>query len=343
MERPYRIDTNRTGRRILTVTKYFDIDAAEELSAEDFDIVFIDMPYASYNVIRILLARTSPLISKKCRLKPRFLTAFNRNDFGRLSPLIDGFVQSAVDNEVAVRSEEIFQMLTDLGIQAGHGVVRSEKDFFIGLSQYCLSRGLTNFTASTIQSLCRGLSSVYAAYVDIHETVGCGNNPDDRNIRNMVQWLLEADYVEPVKFVERIHLCPMCQSSVLLFSECCHKCHSSNIREEEMIHHFRCANIAPESEYLYDGELRCPKCKHFLRHIGVDYDRPARVQTCNECGATQMHSEMKVLCAVCGHATQPHLLTPYDIREYAFTQEGIRFICHYDMAEGPRGGEIESL
>ncbi len=335
---PYRIDTNGAGRRILSITRYFDVDATEELNADDFDIVFIDMPQASYNAIRILLGRTSPLISKKCRLKPRFVTAFNRNDFTRLSPLIDGFVQSAVDNEVAVRSEEIFHALSDLEIQPGHGVVRTEKDFFIGISQYCLSRGRINFTASTIPSISQGLSSVYSAYVDIHETVGCGNNPDDKNIRNMVQWFLEAGYVTPVKFVERIHLCPMCQSAALLFSECCQKCHSSNIREEEMIHHFRCANIAPESEYLYDGELRCPKCKHFLRHIGVDYDRPARVQTCNECGATQMHSEMKVLCSVCGNVTQPHLLTPYDIKEYAFTQEGIRFICHYNMLDEQVGG-----
>ncbi len=335
---PYRIDTNGAGRRILSITRYFDVDATEELNADDFDIVFIDMPQASYNAIRILLGRTSPLISKKCRLKPRFVTAFNRNDFTRLSPLIDGFVQSAVDNEVAVRSEEIFHALSDLEIQPGHGVVRTEKDFFIGISQYCMSRGRNNFIASTIPSISRGLSSVYSAYVEIHETVGCGNNPDDKNIRNMVQWFLEEGFVTPVKFVERIHLCPMCQSAALLFSECCQKCHSSNIREEEMIHHFRCANIAPESEYLYDGELRCPKCKHFLRHIGVDYDRPARVQTCNECGATQMHSEMKVLCSVCGNVTQPHLLTPYDIKEYAFTQEGIRFICHYNMLDEQVGG-----
>ncbi|MEY8688114.1 hypothetical protein AB9N12_19000 [Bacteroides sp. AN502(2024)] len=328
---PYSIDTNKLGRRILTIKGYVDIDATKELRLEDFDMTFIDTPTLSYNVVRLLLARTSPLISKKCRLKPRFLTVFNRNDFSSLRPLIDGFAQSAVDDEVTLRAEDILRNINNLHLKHDYGVVNTENDFFIELCRYCLSRGVLNFTASTMITLQKGLSAVYSAYVDIHETVGCGNNPDDKNLRKMVAWFLDSGYIEPVKFVERIHLCPVCQSSVLLFSECCSKCQSSNIREEDMIHHFRCANISPESEYQYDGELRCPKCKHFLRHIGVDYDRPAKVYTCNECGATQMHSGMKVACAVCGHTTQPYALTPYDIKEYTFTQAGIQFFCAHDI------------
>ncbi len=327
---PYSIDTNKLGRKILTIKRYIDIDAAEELGVDDFDMTFIDTPNISYNAVRYLLAKTSPLISKKCRLKPRFLTVFNRNDFSSLRPLIDGFAQSAVDDEVTVRAEDILRNIENLHLKHDYGAVGTENDFFIGLCRYCLSRGMLDFTASTMLTLQKGLSAVYSAYVDIHETVGCGNNPDDKNLRKMVEWLLEYEYIKPVKFVERIHLCPVCQSSVLLFSECCSKCQSSNIKEEDMIHHFRCANISPESEYLYDGELRCPKCKHFLRHIGIDYDRPAKVYTCNECGVSQMHSGMKVICAVCGHTTQPHTLTPYDIKEYTFTQAGIQFFCTHD-------------
>lgn len=328
---PYSIDSNKLGRRILTIKEYFDIDATDELKAEDFDITFIDTPNISYNSVRHMLAKTSPLISKKCRLKPRFLTVFNRNDFSSLRPLIDGFAQSSVEDEVTTRAEEILRNIESLHIKNEYGVVNTENDFFIYLCRYCLSRGILEFSASTIQSLQKGLSAVYSAYVDIHETVGCGNNPDDKNLRKMVEVFLEAGYIEPVKFVERIHLCPVCQSSVLIFSECCSKCHSSNIREEDMIHHFRCANISPESEYQYDGELRCPKCKRFLQHIGIDYDRPAKVYSCNECGATQMHSEMKVVCAVCGHTTQPNTLAPYDIKEYTFTQAGIRYFCEHEM------------
>ncbi len=328
---PYSIDYNNLGRRILTIKGYFDLDSTDELKAEDFDITFIDTPNMSYNSVRLLLAKTSPLISKKCRLKPRFLTVFNHNDFSSLRPLIDGFAQTAVENDVTTRAENILRNMESLHIKKDYTVVNTESDFFKYLCRYCLSRGILEFTASTMPTLMKGLSAVYSAYVDIHETVGCGNNPDDKNIRNMVDMFLNDGYIEPVKFVERIHLCPMCQSSVLIFAECCNKCHSSNLREEDMIHHFRCANISPESEYQYDGELRCPKCKRFLQHIGIDYDRPAKIYGCNECGATQMHSEMKVICASCGHTAHPDTLTPYDIKDYTFTSAGIRHFCEHEI------------
>jgi len=328
---PYSIETNSAGRKVLAIKKYFDIDATDSLNAEDFDIVFIDTPQYPYNTVRLLLGKTSPLISNKCRLKPRFLTIFNRNDFTSLKPLIDGFAQSAIDDNVTSKSEDILRNISSLGIKAQNSSVSTEKGFFLGISQYCLSRGLLNFTDSTIQSLKMGLSAVYAAYVDIHETIGCGHNPDDRNIRHMTKWLLESEYIEPVKFVERIHMCPECHSSLLLFSECCRKCNSSNLREEDMIHHFRCANISPESEYMYDDQLRCPKCKRFLQHIGIDYDRPAKVQTCLDCGETQMLSAMKAICAVCGNTAKPSQLISYDIKEYTFTQKGMKYICSQNM------------
>lgn len=327
----YSIETNQAGRKILMVKEYFDIDATEGIKESDFDIVFLDTPHLSYNSIRHLLGQTSPVISRKCRLKPRFMTLFNQNNLDKLRPLIDGFAQSAVDNNVTLRSEEIYRQYNKLGLVPLKGKIDSEKDFFIRICQYCLSREMMNFTASTIPSLSKGLSDVYSAYVDIHETVGCGNNPDDKNLRRLVAQMLEQGYIEPVKFVERIHLCPMCQSDQLIFAECCTNCKSSNLKEEDMIHHFRCANIAPEREYIYDGDLRCPKCKKFLRHIGIDYDRPSKVQTCNDCGTTQLHSEMKVICAACGHSTQPHKLTPYDIEEYTFTPKGIQELCAYNL------------
>lgn len=318
----YDIITNMAGRRILIIRDYVDLDANEKISYDDFDITFLDIPHFTYNGIRHMLAKTSPLISKKCRLKPRFITVFNSNSLNKLEALLDGLAQSAIDDEVTVRSEEILKQIEVLGIKPKDSAIDDERDFFRRICQYCISRNMVDFTASTIPTLAKGLSAVYAAYVDIHETVGCGNNPDDTNLRRIVERLLSKGYIESKQFVERIHLCPMCQSDQLLFSECCTKCKSSNITAEDMIHHFRCANISPESEYQYDGELRCPKCRHFLRHIGIDYDRPSKVQVCNNCGETQLHSEMKVTCAVCGHVTQPHLLTPYDIQEWTFTTKG---------------------
>lgn len=329
MDNTYSFETNSAGRRILILYDYVDVDACDDIKAEDFDIIFIDAPQITFNSLRHLLSKIAPLLSEKCGFKPCFMTAFIRNEMRSMSSLFDGFAQSALDKEVTVLSEEIYRRLNALGISLHFGTIRSEKDFFMGLSQLCLSRGKMNFIASSIITWRKGLSAYFGAYVDIHKAEGCGISPGDKNLRNRVEWMQDEGLIEPVAFVERIHRCPNCQSSRLLFSECCGKCKSSNIHQEDMIHHFRCANIAPESDYQYDDQLRCPKCKRFLRHIGIDYDRPAKVQTCNECGETQMYSTMKCTCAKCGHTTVPDNLVPYDVQEFTFTPKGRDFISSY--------------
>ena len=63
-----------------------------------------------------------------------------------------------------------------------------------------------------------------------------------------------------------------------------------------------------------------------LRHIGIDYDRPAKVQTCMDCHSQQFRSKIKVLCGTGGRAYTPSELNQYDIYEYNFTPLGIQEI-----------------
>ena len=136
--------------------------------------------------------------------------------------------------------------------------------------------------------------------------------------------MLELGFAEKVRLKDKVHTCPECGDSHLLFMECCPKCKSSNIKQEAILHHFRCANISPESTYQWDGELRCPKCKKILRHVGVDYDRPATVYTCYECGNNFMRSDMRVECTNCGVTTTPDALIAVDVIEYKLTADGLR-------------------
>lgn len=94
------------------------------------------------------------------------------------------------------------------------------------------------------------------------------------------------------------------------------------MHQESVLHHFRCANVSPESTYEYDGQLRCPKCRHFLRHIGVDYDRPSEIYTCQDCGNTSLHSDMRVFCTQCHSTLKTSELHPFEIYEYEFTPKG---------------------
>ena len=328
---PYHIEINSAGRNILVIKDYFDVSEDERLFSENFDLIYFDIAHIPYNLARQMVSQTSPFINKRFLYIPRFMNILDHTRFERLSPIIDAFVPSAIDNDVTIRTEEILFQCDKLHVHDFYNPVIDENELFRRMCIFCFTREKLLFTDTTIPTLREGLSAVFSAYVLVRRIVGNDPNPDDSNIRQMTARLLENKYIEPNKFVERIHICPMCANDHLIFSECCNKCKSSNLKEEDMIHHFRCANISRESDYLYDDELRCPKCKRLLRHIGIDYDRPSKVQTCNECGAVQLHSEMKVVCAKCGHQMQPHQLTPYDIYEYTFTPLGIQELCNHSL------------
>lgn len=327
----YEIIPIQTGRRVLVINSYFDLEKRDELHADDFDIVLFNMPQVSYNSLRKLLADFSPVTSTKYQLKPKFLVRAQTMPATKLEPLFDGFVVSATDTDLAVRAEEIITLTQQLNIPAMKTPAFNEREFFIRLSQYALCRGENNFTSSSCGVYSMGVSAFYAAAIDIHDASSVGQSPDDTNLRSFTDFMLENQYVEPVRFVDRIHLCPFCNNEALLFTECCTQCNSSNIDEEDMIHHFRCANITPESTYRFDGVLRCPKCKRILRHIGVDYDRPAKVAVCNECHTTLFRTTMRILCRTCGKMSSPDTLIPYNVQEFAFTEAGRYFICNYQI------------
>lgn len=327
----YEIVTTVSGIKVLVVKRYMNPEKKPEIKEEDFDVVFFDIPEFTYNAIRYMLAKFSMLMSRKVQLKPKFMTPINASNLGRLSAVIDGFMLSETDANLAVRTAQINTQIKSYGIQPMVGNIESERDFFIRLCQYCLSRGMHTFTSSSSAVFRKGLSAVYSACLDLHDTVGIPGFPSDNQLRKFIVWLEKEGYCEKIKFIERTHICPKCEDDRLIFAESCNYCDSSHLKDEDMLHHFRCAHIAPESEFVFDNELRCPKCKHFLRHIGIDYDRPAKVSLCLDCGATLLHPVMKVRCTLCDNVTTPRMLKPFDIWECSFTKTGKQFLNAYKI------------
>ena len=90
------------------------------------------------------------------------------------------------------------------------------------------------------------------------------------------------------RFLLKEHLCPKCNHSHLLYTECCPKCHKK------------------------------------LRHIGVDYDRPAVVYTCNDCENSFTSPITKATCCYCQSTFPVNALVPRDVEDYEITEEGIR-------------------
>ena len=84
--------------------------------------------------------------------------------------------------------------------------------------------------------------------------------------------------------------------------------------------------MAPESAYNVGGMLICPKCHKKLRHIGVDYDRPAVIYSCNDCENSFTTPVTKATCCYCQSTYPVNALVPRDVVDYEITEEGIRML-----------------
>ena len=98
----------------------------------------------------------------------------------------------------------------------------------------------------------------------------------------------------------RVHVCPKCNRCQLNFRETCQNCDSLLLHIERLIHHFACAYIGLESEFVRGIEMVCPKCRNRLHQLGQDFDRPHESYVCEDCKAI---TELPVVHGQCLHCT----------------------------------------
>ena len=324
MKSSYQIRVNSKGRKVVVVKGIIPVDQLEELGADDFDMIFVEETGQTHYELFFQLQNISPIHTLKCHLKPRFLASSLKNRMLHLSSVVDGFADTPDDKDMLQRADEIIKKLPWFERFEVSEVKNSNYMYFLKLCKYAISRGWNTFTTCLEEAYAQGHTALFVA-----RQYNIASNMRVEFVEfNHV--LVELGYAKRKNFVERIHVCPHCKGTHLYYMEACPKCDSSLLKEEPVLHHFRCANISPESSYAYDGELRCPKCHQFLRHIGVDYDRPSNVYTCQECNHTFLHTRMKVVCASCKKVSRPSELLAQDIYSYEFTTEGLQALSSND-------------
>jgi len=133
---------------------------------------------------------------------------------------------------------------------------------------------------------------------------------------------LENVFLLKGKMVDKVHLCPFCGHFQINFRETCPGCRSIRINEERTLHHFRCAYVGKEDDFRQGSQLRCPKCGREIRHIGVDYDRPATNLWCEECNGNFAEPLVTCFCMNCAKSFPPEYALPKPVKVYSLTREG---------------------
>ncbi len=308
------IQNNKRQRRILIFDSAFNLEDSNDFLREMFDAVFIFT--SSPDEAKAILNAINPVTSHKCCYKPFLLSRDLKGQLDEYDELVDCYTYDIDDAETLDTVEGIITHIESIDLQADDNRVLSGNLFFVRLYRYLISRRIYNLTPE-LNSLSAMGYSIPIFELFYRQGVYSLNEYIVFN-----QSLLEKGYIRPVRFINKIYLCPKCLHSHLLYIENCPHCHSSNIKSEEVIHHFRCANISPEHTYNFGGQLRCPKCHHLLRHIGVDYDRPSVVYTCYNCEETFVQPGMSAVCTTCGNSTDVSGLAPYDVTAFEVTPEG---------------------
>lgn len=146
---------------------------------------------------------------------------------------------------------------------------------------------------------------------------------DEHNVLKILK-MAEEDGLLTSTFYDRIYLCTNCSGGFLNYREVCPQCSSSHSTTEDMVHHFPCAYIGPIKDFqnTIDDELNCPKCNKTLRHIGVDYDKPSVLHTCQNCNHRYQDYHVKAKCISCQFDNPIENLQFKEIKNYKLTRKG---------------------
>jgi hypothetical protein len=128
------------------------------------------------------------------------------------------------------------------------------------------------------------------------------------------------------EFVDIIYLCTKCHSGALIYREACPNCSSTHLVHQDIIHHFPCAYVGPQSDFVIAGQERdfiCPKCNKRLKHIGVDYDKPSSIFACQKCEQRSQQPMIMAKCCTCLHDNSVEHLIKRDVMRYHVTAKAI--------------------
>lgn len=307
---------NKRGDMVLTIDSYIDIDSTPDIQPDYFDCIYINTK--SERAFHAILFGASPILSWKCSYKPIFVNTALSGKEQIIDYIVDAYVSDMNNEKVYEIIDKIKLARQKFGVKSETSRPTQPNQLFANILRYLLSRDQRIMGHRLLEKSSLGyINPIFEHY----HSMGLFHLYE---MFRFIDTMVEFGSLRIHRFLLKEHLCPKCNHSHLLYTECCPKCGSSNLKIQNIIHHFSCANVSPESSYNVGGMLICPKCHKKLRHIGVDYDRPAVVYTCNDCENSFISPITKSTCCYCQSTYPVNALVPRDVEDFEITEEGIR-------------------
>ena len=286
---------------------FYTLDSSSSLKIDHlmgYDAVILDARDSDF--ARLMIKKIRTHYNPEFYLKPIFLINYKESKDPFLNYLHDGLVYSYDQiKEIAEVVKQIFFKTTQLDYQL---IPSFEAQTMKKVLNYMYTREL-----KTLKPFVDLNSIIGYTYPEISVHF---DDAEEAQVLEIFEWAEREGLIWP-DFHERIYLCNQCSSGFLSYREVCPHCNSSNSKSEDLVHHFPCAFIGPISDFknAIDNTLTCPKCNKGLRHIGVDYDKPAIIHHCNSCDNNFQDFFVKAKCISCTQDIEVQYLIPKSINK----------------------------
>lgn len=309
---------NKRGDMVLTIDSFIDIDSTPDIQSDYFNCIYINT--TSERAFHAIMFGASPILSYKCSYKPIFANTALSGKEQMIDYIVDAYVSDMSNEKVYEIIDKIKKTKEKYGIKQEIARPTQPNQLFANILRYQLSRDQRVLGHRLMEKSSLGyINPIFEHY----HSMSLFHLAEMFTFKDS---MVECGALRKSHHLIKEHLCPKCNHSHLLYTECCPNCGSSNLKIQNIIHHFSCANVAPESAYNVGGMLICPKCHKKLRHIGVDYDRPAVIYSCNDCENSFTTPLTKATCCYCQSTYPVSALVPRDVVDYEITEEGIRML-----------------
>lgn len=123
---------------------------------------------------------------------------------------------------------------------------------------------------------------------------------DAATVRKWLGELVSCGILEG-RFVNKLILCPKCNSSDTPTHYCCPYCKSIDIDKKALFEHLACGVIDKDDNFRKDGQLVCPRCSRQLNQLGITHKAVGTWFFCRSCQKPFDKPQSFHVCSKCRH------------------------------------------
>ncbi len=277
----------------------------------DYNAIILDGTDVDFT--RTILKKFRSHSNHNYYLKPIFLINYKVLNDPFIEELHDGVILSA--EQIPEKSNEVHEIETRITHLDHEPGVTFEIQLFKKIVSFLYTRETRNI---------KPFPYVYSSIGYTYPIVSVNfDSFEEFRVLEILTWAESENLIWP-DFVDRAYFCNSCKAGHLSFREVCPTCDSSNMKSQDLVHHFPCGYIGPISDFrnTIDTNMSCPKCSKNLRHIGVDYDKPSLINHCQNCDEVFQDYLVKAKCVHCKHDGDVQYLLSKNINSYKLTKKG---------------------